>query len=212
MIGVYLITFDGEPRGYVGSSADIERRFYDHCSRLRRGDHHCIGLQAAYDRLGPEVMRHEVLFECGLDDLGQLERQEIEARQGALLNSYIGATFNRTGMKMPDSAKAAISENLKGNSYRKGIAHDERSKKKISDGLKKAFKEGRRKPSFCQHSLDQNNKRIVGAAMARARETKRLWDELGDRQLVADTLGIDERTVRGHLKRYFGINSTRKRI
>lgn len=53
-----------------------------------------------------------------------------------------------TGKRHTEEGKANIAKALEGNQYRKGIPHDEATKKKVSESLKKAYAEGRHAPSL----------------------------------------------------------------
>jgi len=52
-----------------------------------------------------------------------------------------------TGKHHTAEGRANISKGLEGNQYRKGIPHDEETKKKVSESLKLAYAEGRHAPS-----------------------------------------------------------------
>jgi group I intron endonuclease len=56
-------------------------------------------------------------------------------------------TEANTGKHHTESGKANISKALEGNQYRKGIPHDEETKKRVSESLKRAYAEGRHAPS-----------------------------------------------------------------
>jgi len=157
--GIYKIVVSGDKRHYIGSSVNIYARWLGHKSKLRCGNHHCYSLQKAYDLLGEKSFSYEIIFECSVDDLSHLEANLILSSETPLFNTYQGATFNRTGMKMPDSAKEAISQSLKGNSYRSGIPHCEKSKQKISESLKRAYRNGR-KASLNPQNLSSYNRAI----------------------------------------------------
>lgn len=155
-VGIYKIFVSGDERHYIGSSVDIHSRWLGHKSKLRCGNHHCADLQKAYDFFGESAFSYKVVFECSIDELSQLETDLIVSSDTPLFNTYRGATFNRSGMKMPASAKEAISESLIGNSYRSGIPHNDEGRKRISDGLKKAYRNGRKASLNPQNLRDYN--------------------------------------------------------
>lgn len=166
IIGVYKVSFKGDDRLYIGSSVDVKRRWRDHRSRLRCGKHHCKNLQAAYDNYGHDALVFQVVTECSKKNLLSEERKLLNQNSDRLLNTITWCTFNRTGMKMPESAKAAISRHLKGNSYRKGIPHTTETKKRISVAGKRAYRLGLREPvNFPENLSDYNDKVRRGEVM-----------------------------------------------
>lgn len=52
MIGIYKIVTKHNNKVYIGSSQDVEKRFYCHISRLKRNKHHSPYLQAVYNKYG----------------------------------------------------------------------------------------------------------------------------------------------------------------
>lgn len=57
--GVYKIEATSGKK-YIGSSNNIERRWRKHKSELRAANHHCPGLQGAYNKYG-ETLHFEIL-------------------------------------------------------------------------------------------------------------------------------------------------------
>ena len=80
--GIYAIK---TPAGstYVGSSIHIERRFCEHKSMLRRGQHHSHRLQKAYERHGDKLV-FSILCTCEECDLVSLEQQYINSHKAKL--------------------------------------------------------------------------------------------------------------------------------
>ncbi len=77
--GVYAIVNTVTGKRYIGSSAGMRRRWVGHRNQLRRGAHHSVKLQAAYDKYGEAAFMFVVLCECEIDDLVSLEQAAIEA-------------------------------------------------------------------------------------------------------------------------------------
>lgn len=87
--GIYLIS---TPRGskYIGSSNNIYRRWSEHRRNLRRGTHHSTRLQAAWDKYG-EVLQFEVICECSIDLLEEMEQKYIDKMKASLnTTNYVG--------------------------------------------------------------------------------------------------------------------------
>lgn len=76
MIGIYKLVFPELPDWpYVGQSLDINQRYYNHLTSLKRGDGN-YKLQDAYDQGGdPEL---EILEECTADQLHEREMYWVE--------------------------------------------------------------------------------------------------------------------------------------
>ena len=71
--GVYEILHDRTQRRYVGSSAEIERRWAWHRTMLRAGKHHCAFLQNVWNKYRPEEFAFKVLEECSTESLAERE-------------------------------------------------------------------------------------------------------------------------------------------
>lgn len=176
---VYLIKCSNTDKVYVGSCIFKASRKSGHFGHLKRGTHHSIHLQRAYDKHGESAFSFEVV-ETVEDVLFLRAREQfwMWRQDGRLYNTLLkvddcrgkkmdqkfkdgirkrmtGNTLRR-GTKMPAESKLAISRSLKGNTRRTGILHSDDIKKKISDGLKKSYAEGRRKmpcPEMCKRNL-----------------------------------------------------------
>lgn len=99
-LGVYSIT---APSGkiYIGMTARMgfKERWKEHIKKLRRGNHHCRGLQSAYIKYGEEELTFKVLEEYyprRADELVSLERH-ILMREREIWDEYHdsgGALYN----------------------------------------------------------------------------------------------------------------------
>lgn len=80
--GIYLIA---TPNGskYIGSSNNIYRRWSEHRRNLRNGKHHSKRLQAAWDKYKGDL-RFEVICECPIESLIEMEQKHIEEMQASL--------------------------------------------------------------------------------------------------------------------------------
>lgn len=72
--GIYAIKVRGGSCAYIGSTSNFKNRFRDHASLLKRGLHHCKGLQNAVNKHGYENTYAELLELCELDDLIEKEQ------------------------------------------------------------------------------------------------------------------------------------------
>ena len=67
--GVYEICNAANGKRYVGSAADFRKRRVMHLSVLRRGKHHSVVLQRAWDKYGEAAFSFNLLLACSRKDL-----------------------------------------------------------------------------------------------------------------------------------------------
>lgn len=144
--GIYIIRNTQNGKGYVGGAVDLRGRFNKHLRELRRGDHHSLKLQRAWNKYGEDSFEIEVL-EVVADPRGVVE---TEQRWLDKLKSYTrNGGYNicregrsRLGVKASPETCQKISAALKGRkmtpeqveAMRKrvtGFRHTKEAKKKI---------------------------------------------------------------------------------
>lgn len=76
--GIYIIQCNQNGKIYLGSSSNIERRFYQHRRMLEQGNHHCAKLQKDYDNYGVDKFEFKALEYCSLSDARKKELDYIE--------------------------------------------------------------------------------------------------------------------------------------
>lgn len=166
---IYRISCAASGKLYIGSARHPRMRWNAHLFRLRRGDHHSIHLQRAFSRHGESAFKFEIVEHVDDDNF-------LTAREQFWIWRHLGYLYNRSpvagsplgvrhsaatrakaarrmsgntyrrGQKIPPGWSEQSSERLKGNKHRLGKPHSERDRAKISEGLKRAFAEGLRKP------------------------------------------------------------------
>lgn len=77
MIGIYEIENTISYKKYIGSSFNIEKRFYRHKNNLKSGKHANIHLQREYDKYGLESFTFNILEECSKEDIKQIEQKYL---------------------------------------------------------------------------------------------------------------------------------------
>ena len=94
LIGVYIIKNKITNKFYVGHSVDIYQRFNSHKSYLKRGIHHCIYLQRAWDKYGEDNFDFIIikLYNSELDSI-ELEQYYINNFKDSLYNVADNANF-----------------------------------------------------------------------------------------------------------------------
>jgi len=117
--GIYKITNLINGKFYIGSSVNLYNRFHTHSTKLKTQVHTSKHLQASYNKYGKDNFIFEVIEYCEKEIL-------IEREQWFLDN-----------LKPQYNKREDATTNL-------NVKISVESRKKISESLKKAFKEGRR--------------------------------------------------------------------
>ena len=117
--GIYLIRNAVSGREYVGSSANMRRRFVHHRNRLRAGAHHGPRLQRAWNLRG-EAAFEFVVLELVADpaDLVAREQWHMDARRPAYNTARAAGSV--LGIKRSPDTRARIAAALLGNQYGRG--------------------------------------------------------------------------------------------
>lgn len=109
--GIYVIRHRESGKQYVGSSRDIERRWELHRGSLRRGDHHSILLQRAFNKYGFAAFEFAIVeIVHADDDLLTREQAWIDTASEYNICRVAG---RRDGTKWSDESKARKSEQHK---------------------------------------------------------------------------------------------------
>ncbi len=77
--GIYQILCTANGKVYIGSAADIHRRWRQHQYRLRRGVHANPHLQSAWSAYGEASFVFQVAEECGIGELLTREQQHLDS-------------------------------------------------------------------------------------------------------------------------------------
>ena len=114
--GVYAIVNILNGKLYIGSSKDIAKRYTEHLRALRRGRHHCVHLQRAWNKYGSVAFSLEVVE--SVDALSELKAREQRHIDACADRYNMSALANRpTGMdgrKHTPEARTSISKALIG--------------------------------------------------------------------------------------------------
>lgn len=73
--GIYIIKNKVNGKFYVGSSCNCEERFSTHKTLLRKGEHHSVVLQRAWNKYGERNFIFKVIEECCVERL--LDREQF---------------------------------------------------------------------------------------------------------------------------------------
>ncbi len=115
--GVYAIINRHNGKLYIGSSIDIENRWNDHLSLLRRGKHNNYYLQSIYNGHGKEGLEFKIIEECKEDCLRQREQYWIYRYNSTNFqcgyNISLDTTAPMRGRELSDKQKEAIGKQKK---------------------------------------------------------------------------------------------------
>jgi len=108
MIGVYAIVHRETGRRYIGSSKNIERRWYEHTRLLGMGKHRSLHIQHAWSRYGASAFEFVVLETCdvGRDGLFAREQWWLDAaRSSEAAHGFNISSTASLPTQTPDSIK-----------------------------------------------------------------------------------------------------------
>lgn len=113
--GVYKITNLVSGKVYYGSSKNVGLRFSNHRSSLRKGGHHNVHLQRAWNTYGESSFEFQVVEECSPEMRLQLEDAYIKSVPKNLAYNQGGTVGGtRTGQRNSPEHRARISAALRG--------------------------------------------------------------------------------------------------
>lgn len=128
--GIYSIEHVASGRRYVGSAANIDKRWKEHRRQLARGVHHSRFLQRAWDKHGDHGFRFSVVLFCDRHNLLWYEQALIDAWRPEYNSAPTAGS--QLGLKMSDEAKAKMSVAAKRTRNFTGHRHSEAAKRQIS--------------------------------------------------------------------------------
>ena len=134
MIGIYRIKNKTNDKCYYGSSKNIEKRLKTHLNQLKNKKHINSILQRAWDKYGENNFIFEVVEECKLENLFEVEQKYIDTCGD--YNIGLKASGGDNISKNPNKDK--IVENIKkGSKLWRDSLSDEEKKERFSKPLDK---------------------------------------------------------------------------
>ena len=101
--GVYIVYCAPEGRCYIGSTTCLRTRYSTHWSKLRRGSHENMHLQAAWEKHGPNAVRFGAL-----EELPSAAADDAEPLRLARENYWLSRVYRRDLFNMVVPAVASL--------------------------------------------------------------------------------------------------------
>jgi hypothetical protein len=101
--GVYIVYCAPEGRCYIGSTTCLRTRYSTHWSKLRRGSHENMHLQAAWEKHGPNAVRFGAL-----EELPSAAADDAEPLRLSRENYWLSRVYRRDLFNMVVPAVASL--------------------------------------------------------------------------------------------------------
>jgi len=178
--GVYSITNTVNGKRYIGSSADVHKRWQNHLWQLNHGIHSSPHLQNSWKKWGDSAFHFEVLLECDRDSLLRYEQELIDGHDTVRLGYNIcPKAGNCVGVSPSAETRAKLAEagrkrkqtletRAKLSAAKKGVpfsaAHKAALRKPKSHTKKiREAKLGERNPNFGKPRSEETKQKISAA-------------------------------------------------
>jgi len=132
--GIYTVINKVNGHQYIGSSANIERRWGVHLCKLRKGNHHSNHLQNAWNKYGEEKFEFVVLLECNKEQLLDSEQETIDSIKP--IYNLCPVAGSVLGIKRSLETRRKTSEANANNPNMLGHYPSEETRKKLSEARK----------------------------------------------------------------------------
>lgn len=128
--GIYAIQCQTNDRKYIGSSINTWKRWIRHRSDLRRGVHHSLHLQRAWDKYGEDFFEFVVLEECPIEQLLEREQHYLDLYSDKYNCVLVAGSC--LGYRHTPEDLERISAAMRGNKNPLGHVHSSASRAKMS--------------------------------------------------------------------------------
>lgn len=177
--GCYEILNTVNGKRYIGQSQNMKKRWTAHRWHLRRGAHHALPLQRAWDKYGEAAFKFLPILTCQKSMLTFYEQQLLDkAKPEYNLCPIAEAT---RGSKRSPEACAAISKRMQGNTILKGKKLPPEWCAAISAGLTG----GKRTPEQC-HALSVLHMGVPRSIASREKQSKAMMGQKKSSQHAAN--------------------------
>ena len=139
--GIYCIRHKASGKCYVGSSANMRKRLYEHARLLTKSQHKNDHLQAAFAKYGPDAFEALVLQRVDVvADLYRIEQEYLLSMctfdRSVGYNKSSDTTAPQRGLKRSPETCARIGTSKIGNTNRLGKGFTDEAKQQISESLR----------------------------------------------------------------------------
>lgn len=97
--GIYKITNTINNKCYIGKSKTVFRRWYQHKTNLKKGNHHCIYLQNSWNKYGEDSFDFNVIEIC--------EEENLKEREIYWMG-YYKSLYKEWGYNLADESKRGV--------------------------------------------------------------------------------------------------------
>ena len=171
---IYQIKNKVNGKIYIGSTANIKRRWADHIYLLDRNIHHSLKLQRAWNKYGKDSFEFSILEEFESDNEGdKYVREQYYLDLYKSYNRDIGFNISKNALAPMDGrhhseeTKRKFSETRKGKNHPwYGKHHTEETRKKISES-NKGIQAGEKNPFYGRHHSEETKNKISEANKGR---------------------------------------------
>lgn len=167
--GIYKIINNVNGKIYIGSSEDIERRWYHHKNCLNKGTHINKHLQAAWNKYGENSFSFEIVEKCNPEDNLEIEQKYLDMYwdEKILYNIARYAEAPMKGRTHTEATKAFLSQIRTGKNVGEknpmyGSHLSTEQKKNLSDRFS-----GVNNPMYGKHLSEETKEKISKANSGR---------------------------------------------
>lgn len=157
--GIYIIENIINNKKYIGSSIDIDKRWYQHKYNLNNNIHENLYLQNAWNKYGEENFKFQIIEETDKLNLIKREQHYIDFYNVINIGYNLSPTAGNTlGFKFSDESKLKMSLSKKGKkSNRKNYVTSNETKRKIGESNKISQK-GRKHTKETKKKISEKRK------------------------------------------------------
>lgn len=151
--GIYEILNTVNGKKYIGQSINIHKRYKGHISKLNQNTHHNQYLQNSWNKYGKENFTFNIIEQCDIDDLDELEKFYI---------SYYKTCDRRYGYNIDDGGN---SNKCLSDETRRKISESHK-KENLSDETKRKMSESAKKRCATQEWIDFHHNVVSGRSVS----------------------------------------------
>jgi group I intron endonuclease len=192
--GIYQIQSKLKPGNiYIGSSVNIQHRWTEHLSNLKKNKHHSRKLQRHFNKYGLEDLQFSVLLGCDKEDLLKIEQYFLDSYDPyfntcKIAGNLIGCIpWNKgkkgvqkgwnKGLKMSDEFRQKVRDTHQGERpWARGKKRSEEARKNMSNAHKgkPSGKKGKKTSDETKEKMRESKRRLYASGYINNRKGKKL--------------------------------------